>query len=88
MNKFWQVAFTITLHTGTKISYVTFIYTENKEKLDKFIESEISYYQEFYNPKETNVKVEEGVLSGNFQLYYNDEPLDKDDFKILSTIVI
>lgn len=88
MNKFWQVAFTITLHTGTKISYVTFIYTENKEKLDKFIENEILYYQKFYNSKEADVKVEEGVFSGNFQLYYNDEPLDKDDFKILSTIII
>ncbi len=87
MNKFWQVVFTTTLHTGNKTSYIISIYTENKKKLEELIESERLNYQEFYE-SEVDVKVAEGVYSQNFQLHYDGEPIDKNDFKILSTVVI
>ena len=87
MNKFWQVAFTSFFFTGSKVSYVYFIYTEDKDKLDEFIEREKNEIQRHQN-NEVEVKIQEGVYSGRFQLNYDDEPLNKNDFKILSSIVV
>lgn len=87
MNKFWQVAFTSFFFTGSKVSYVYFIYTEDKDKLDEFIEREKNNIQKNQN-NEVDVKITEGIYSHNFQLNYDDKPLNKNDFKILSSIVI